>query len=77
MKLAGVMQKSSVVMAAMNNLVKLPQLNQIMVSMAREMEKAGLIEEIMDDVLDNDSEVVCVEHMFRIVLTILPGRGSR
>jgi charged multivesicular body protein 3 len=44
-------------MAMMNTLVKLPQLNSTMMAMAREMEKAGLIEEVMNDVLDNDAEL--------------------
>jgi len=41
----------------MNNLIKLPQLNQVMMAMAREMEKAGLIEEILDDTLADDDDV--------------------
>jgi len=57
MKLSGIMAKSTQVMAAMNNLVKLPQLNKIMMAMSREMEKAGLIEEMMDDVMDDDEEI--------------------
>jgi len=57
MKVAGVMQKSTQIMGIMNNLVKLPQINQVMMSMAREMEKAGLIEEVMEDVMDNDAEL--------------------
>jgi len=53
MKVAGMMAKSTQIMGLMNNLVKLPQINQVMMAMAREMEKAGLIEEIMDDVMDD------------------------
>ena len=30
----------------MNQVVKLPQLNKVMMAMSREMEKAGLIEEV-------------------------------
>jgi len=56
MKVAGMLAKSTQIMGLMNNLVKLPQINQVMMAMAREMEKAGLIEEIMDDVMD-DAEV--------------------
>jgi len=57
MKVAGVMQRSTQVMGMMNNLVRLPQLNQVMMAMAREMEKAGLIEEMMDDVMADDEEI--------------------
>ena len=37
----------------MNQLIKLPQFNAVMQTMAREMEKAGLIEEMMNDTLDS------------------------
>jgi len=57
MKVAGVMQKSTQVMAAMNGLIKIPQLNQVMMTMAREMEKAGLIEEMMGDIVADDDEI--------------------
>lgn len=50
-KLAGAIKKSADVMRMMNNLIKLPQLNQTMMVMAREMEKAGLIEEMIDGTL--------------------------
>eukprot|EP01117_Protostelium_nocturnum_P008391 TRINITY_DN2998_c0_g1_i1.p1 TRINITY_DN2998_c0_g1~~TRINITY_DN2998_c0_g1_i1.p1 ORF type:complete len:205 (-),score=97.75 TRINITY_DN2998_c0_g1_i1:42-656(-) len=57
MKMAGVMQKSTAIMSSMNNLIKLPQLNATMMAMAREMEKAGLIEEMITETLDNDDEI--------------------
>lgn len=47
-KLAGAIKKSADVMRMMNSLIRLPQLNQTMMMMAREMEKAGLIEEMID-----------------------------
>lgn len=37
----------------MNNLVKLPQFGATMRVMAQEMQKAGLIEEMMNDTLDD------------------------
>eukprot|EP01102_Stenamoeba_stenopodia_P006757 TRINITY_DN1885_c0_g1_i1.p1 TRINITY_DN1885_c0_g1~~TRINITY_DN1885_c0_g1_i1.p1 ORF type:complete len:211 (-),score=53.23 TRINITY_DN1885_c0_g1_i1:102-734(-) len=45
--------KSTQVMTQMNNLIKLPQLQSTMMAMSREMEKAGLIEEMMSDTLDS------------------------
>jgi len=57
MKVAGIMQKSTQVMAMMNNLIRLPQLNKVMMVMAREMEKAGLIEEILEDAIPDDDEL--------------------
>jgi charged multivesicular body protein 3 len=56
-KLAGVLQKSTEVMKAMNSLMKLSQLNQTMTAMAREMEKAGLIEEMVDEALDDEEDI--------------------
>ena len=44
-------------MHGMNQLVKLPQLNNVMMVMSREMEKAGLIEETIDDVMDADPDL--------------------
>ena len=53
------MAKNTEVMSAMNDLVKIPQLNKQMMDMAREMEKAGLIEELvgeaMEDAMSNDA----------------------
>lgn len=45
-------------MKTVNDLIKVPELNQTMQTMSREMMKAGLIEEtmgeMMDDVFDTD-----------------------
>jgi charged multivesicular body protein 3 len=54
MKMAGIMAKSTQVMAAMNQLIRLPQLNKVMMAMSREMEKAGLIDEMIEGILDDD-----------------------
>jgi len=56
MKMGQTLAKSTQVMAYMNQLVRLPQLNKVMMAMAREMEKAGMIEEMIDDVME-DPEV--------------------
>ena len=47
------MAKNTEVMSAMNNLIKLPQLNAQMMDMAREMERAGLIEELMGEAMED------------------------
>ena len=52
MKVSGCMQKSSEVLAAMTSAVKIPAINEAMRNMAREMERAGMIEEMVDDVFD-------------------------
>lgn len=53
LKVSGCMQKSAEVMGAMNKLVNLAEVSETMRSMAREMEKAGLVEEIVGDALDS------------------------
>jgi len=53
LKMGRTLAKSTQVMAYMNQLVRLPQLNKIMMAMAREMEKAGMIEEMIDDVMED------------------------
>lgn len=50
-KVAKCMQKSTDVMHAMNDAIKLPHLNAQMMEMAKEMERAGLIEELIGDAL--------------------------
>ena len=50
---AGCMKKSTEVMATMNKLVKLPELQKTMMEMQREMERAGLIEEMVGDAMDS------------------------
>lgn len=47
------MQKSVEVMTLMNSLMRVPQMNAVMMAMSREMEKAGLMEEMMDDTLSS------------------------
>jgi Snf7 len=54
-KVAGCMQRSTEVMVAMGRLVSIPELQSSMTEMAREMERAGLTEEIMSDALDDVS----------------------
>lgn len=52
-KAAGCVKKSTQVMTAMNKLVKLPELQKTMADMAREMERAGLIEDMVGDALES------------------------
>ena len=49
LKLQGVMSKSTEVMSMMNQLIKLPEVSATMSAMAREMERAGLVEEMISD----------------------------
>jgi len=51
-KVAGALQSSTEVMQAMQQLVKLPEIQKTMMEMSREMMKAGIIEEMMEDVME-------------------------
>ena len=52
MKVQGVVAKSTDVMVAMNELIKLPEVSKTMAEMAREMERAGLVESMIDDTFE-------------------------
>lgn len=56
--MAGSLQKSTEVMQAMQNLVKYPELAGIMRDMSKEMMRAGIIEEMLEETFDSieDSE---------------------
>lgn len=54
----GAMQKSAQIMAMMNNLMKAPQMMAVMQAMGREMEKAGLIEEMIGDAVGADDDEI-------------------
>jgi len=50
---AGSMKRSSDVMAAMNKLVNVPQLQKTMIEMQREMQRAGLIDDMVNDAMES------------------------
>eukprot|EP00357_Protocruzia_adherens_P019763 CAMPEP_0115005538 /NCGR_PEP_ID=MMETSP0216-20121206/19934_1 /TAXON_ID=223996 /ORGANISM="Protocruzia adherens, Strain Boccale" /LENGTH=215 /DNA_ID=CAMNT_0002371889 /DNA_START=96 /DNA_END=743 /DNA_ORIENTATION=- len=50
-KVSGCIEKSSEVMKSMNELVKLPELQANMRDMSKEMMKAGMIEDMVDDTM--------------------------
>lgn len=52
LKMQGIMGKSVEIMHTMNQLINLPELKATMSSMAREMERAGLIDELVGDTMD-------------------------
>lgn len=62
-RIVGVMDKSSAMMKTMMKVMKAPELMGTMTKMKMEMEKAGIIQDIMDDSLDAampvDEEEVC------------------
>jgi len=58
LKVSGSLQKSTEVMQAMQRLVKLPEIADTMREMSREMTKAGILEEMIEDTFESleDSE---------------------
>ncbi|KAG5671670.1 hypothetical protein PVAND_001858 [Polypedilum vanderplanki] len=60
LKVSGSLQKSTEVMAAMQKLVKLPEISNTMREMSREMTKAGILEEMIEETMESleDSEEI-------------------
>lgn len=52
-KLAGTMSKSAEIMKDMNAIMNVREMQQGMMAMSKEMQKAGLIDEVMNDTLDD------------------------
>ncbi|KAI6004103.1 vacuolar sorting protein VPS24 [Pisolithus albus] len=56
MKVTGSLQKSTEIMKLSSSLIRLPQLSRTMREMSMEMTKAGVMEEMLQDVLDVDED---------------------
>jgi len=80
-KIAGVLKKSTDIMKVVNNLTKIPELQKTMMELSKEMMKAGLIEEMMDDALetldDEDIEEAADEEVERVITEITSGIKSK
>ncbi|KAF5333165.1 hypothetical protein D9611_002475 [Ephemerocybe angulata] len=55
-KVTGTLQKSTEIMKLSNALIRLPQISQTMREMSMEMTKAGILEEMMEDVLEMEDD---------------------
>ncbi|XP_020651689.3 charged multivesicular body protein 3 [Pogona vitticeps] len=53
LRVAGSLQKSTEVMKAMQNLVKIPEIQATMRELSKEMMKAGIIEDMLEDTFEN------------------------
>ncbi|XP_069488284.1 charged multivesicular body protein 3 isoform X2 [Ambystoma mexicanum] len=53
LRVAGSLQKSTEVMKAMQNLVKIPEIQATMRDLSKEMMKAGIIEEMLEDTFES------------------------
>lgn len=56
LRVAGSLEKSTEVMQAMQNLVRLPEIANVMREMSKEMMKAGIIEEMLDETMESVDE---------------------
>ncbi|KAH3662500.1 hypothetical protein OGAPHI_005752 [Ogataea philodendri] len=76
-KLTGSMHKSAEIMRDMNQLVHLPQIGRTVQELSKELTKSGIIDEMMDDILDSsdiyeDEEDEDVEEVLKSVLEEKP-----
>lgn len=56
LKMAGALKKSTEIMRSVNQLMRIPECSRMMQQMAFEMTKAGVMEEIMQDTLEQLDE---------------------
>merc|ERR1712130_581770 len=78
-KVAGAMQSSTEVMQQMQQLVKLPEIQKTMMEMSREMMKAGIIEEMMEDAMEpltdaDDMEEEANEEIDKVLYELTAGK---
>lgn len=75
-KVVGALQRSTEVMRSMNALVKVNEVSQVMMGMSREMTKAGVIEEMVEETLDNSdvSEGEMDEEVKKVVEEVVKGQ---
>jgi charged multivesicular body protein 3 len=77
-KVTGCLQKNTQVMKSMNSLMKLPQMRESMYQMSKEMMKAGLMEDLVNETMESledegEQEIVDAE-VDNIVNQILEGK---
>jgi len=77
-RLAGTLEKSTEVMQGMQALIKVPEIQAIMQSMSKEMMKAGIIEEMLEDTFENmedqdELEEAAQEEVDKILFEITSG----
>ncbi|XP_070776141.1 charged multivesicular body protein 3 isoform X1 [Enoplosus armatus] len=78
LRVAGSLQKSTEVMKAMQNLVKIPEIQATMRDLSKEMMKAGIIEEMLEDTFESmedgeEMEEAAEEEVDKILFEITAG----
>ncbi|KAJ3316008.1 Charged multivesicular body protein 3 [Boothiomyces sp. JEL0838] len=75
-KVTGALEKSTQVMKVVNKLMKLPEISHTMTEMSKEMMKAGIIEEMINDTLeeqDEDIEEEAQEEVDKVLFELTDG----
>lgn len=77
-RVSGSLQKSTEVMKAMQNLIKIPEIQATMRDLSKEMMKAGIIEEMLEDTFESmedgeDMEEAAEEEVDKILFEITAG----
>ncbi|KAF7201822.1 charged multivesicular body protein 3 [Nothobranchius furzeri] len=77
-RVAGSLQKSTEVMKAMQSLVKIPEIQATMRELSKEMTKAGIIEEMLEDTFESmedgeDMEEAAEEEVDKILFDLTAG----
>ncbi|KAF3701217.1 Charged multivesicular body protein 3 [Channa argus] len=78
LRVAGALQKSTEVMKAMQSLVKIPEIQATMRELSKEMTKAGIIEEMLEDTFESmedgeEMEEAAEEEVDKILFEITAG----
>ncbi|CCJ30209.1 unnamed protein product [Pneumocystis jirovecii] len=76
LKIAGILQKSTIMIKDVNKLIRLPELNETMMAISKEMMKAGIFEEMVSDALDMedlDQDTVETKQIDQILFEITDG----
>uniref|UniRef100_A0A3Q1J9Q6 Charged multivesicular body protein 3 n=2 Tax=Anabas testudineus TaxID=64144 RepID=A0A3Q1J9Q6_ANATE len=78
LRVAGSLQKSTEVMKAMQNLIKVPEIQATMRDLSKEMMKAGIIEEMLEDTFESmedgeEMEEAAEEEVDKILFEITAG----
>merc|ERR1712045_861899 len=81
-RVAGSLSKSADTMKAMQQLVKIPEIQKTMQEMSKEMMKAGIIEEMMDDTFEaledqDELEEDVQTEVDKVISEIMAGKISK
>ena len=79
LKVSGSLAQSAEVMKSMNALVKIPETQKVMMELSKEMMKAGILEEMLDDTMEGlneseDLEEAAQEEIDKIILELTTGK---